>query len=46
MDRVTKFKSIMGKRAEQEKGACPEAQLLKSHIRHKIFSPELFKKYQ
>lgn len=41
--RVTKFMDTMEKRLQEELGGQPKAKLLKSHIRHKIFSPELFK---
>lgn len=44
--KVVKFSNTMEKRLKEENGDQPLTQLLKSHIRHKIFSPELFKKYQ
>lgn len=44
--KVIKFSTVMEKRLKEEHGEQPLAKLLKSHIRHKIFSPELFKKYQ
>lgn len=44
--RVVKFRDTMEKRLRKEMSEQPNAKLLKSHIRHKIFSPELFKKYQ
>ncbi|MFA6382278.1 MAG: hypothetical protein WCX08_03385 [Candidatus Buchananbacteria bacterium] len=44
--RVAKFKDTMEKRLQEEMGEQPRAELLKSHIRYRIFSPELFKKYQ
>lgn len=43
--RVEGFRSAMEKRLIKERADRPEAQLLKSHIRHKIFSPELLKKF-
>ncbi|MFH1972449.1 MAG: hypothetical protein ABIJ18_03140 [archaeon] len=42
---VIKLKKIMLSQLEKEKGANPTKHLLKSHIRHKIFSSSLFKKF-
>lgn len=44
-ERVRKFRDVMGERLKEERLDQTDAQLLKSHIRYRIFSPELLKKY-